>query len=83
MTLPLTVAPAAGVVNPAVSGVAAVPLRRVTDVLVLPVRPLASRTDAVSTCGPSATLAVFQGIATGPVDEVVVVPTARPATLSV
>ena len=41
------------------------------------------RTEAVSTCEPSATLAVFHGIETGPVDAVVMVPTVWPPTLSV
>jgi hypothetical protein len=64
---------------------AAVPpaLLTVTLRLTLPVWPAASRTLAVSTWLPLATLAVFHGIDTGPVDEVVDVATACPPTLSV
>lgn len=58
-------------------------LLTVTVRLALPVRPPASRTLAVSTRLPLATLAVFHGIDTGPVDEVVDVATVCPPTLSV
>ena len=61
----------------------AVPLRTVTVALSLPVLPAASRTDAVSTWLPSATLFVFHGIVTGPVEAVCMVATVWPATLSV
>jgi hypothetical protein len=58
-------------------------LLTVTVRLTLPVRPPASRTLAVSTRLPLATLAVFHGIDTGPEDDVVDVATVCPATLSV
>jgi hypothetical protein len=86
VTVPLTVASAAGLVNPTVSGggvVESPALLTVTVRLMLPVRFPASRTLAVSTRLPLGTLAVFHGIDTGPDDAVVVVPTACPPTLSV
>ena len=64
-------------------GGGAVPLRTVTVTLRLPVLPAASRTDAVSTRLPSATLLVFHAIITGPVEAVGNVATVWPATLSV
>jgi hypothetical protein len=85
VTVPLTVAPAAGLVNPTVrdggTGVVA-PLLTVTVRLVLPLRLAESRTLAVRTRLPLPTLAVFQGIDTGPVDVVVDDPTVCPSTLS-
>jgi len=64
-------------------GGGAVPLRTVTVTLPLPVWPAASRTDSVSAWLPSATLRVFHGILTGPVQAVCIVATVWPATLSV
>ena len=86
-TVPLTVAPAAGLVNAAVSagggGGGVPPLATVIAIDAAPVFPVASRALAVSVCAPSATAVVLQGSETGPVLAVVVVATAWPATVSV
>ena len=79
--VPLTVAPAAGLVNEAVSGCG--PFCTVTVLLVAPVLPVASRALAVSTVLPFDTDAVSHGIDTGPVLLVVWVPTTWAPTDSV
>ena len=85
--MPLTVAPAAGLVNDAVSagggGGGVPPLATVIAIDAAPVFPVASRALAVSVCAPSATADVLHGSETGPVPAVVVVATVWPATVSV
>jgi len=85
--VPLTVAPAAGLVNDAVSagggGGGVPPLATVIAIDATPVFPVASRALAVSVCAPSATEDVLHGSETGPVLAVVVVATVWPATVSV
>ena len=80
VTMPLTVAPSAGLVNEAVS--VAGPC--VTTVrFALPVLFTASRTLTVAVCVPPEAPAVFHGIEIGPFDVVFVVTTAAPSMLSV
>src|SRR5438309_12049492 len=80
-TLPLTVAPCAGVEKPAVS--CEEPFWTVTGMLPVPVLLLASRTDAVSVVGPSGVPVVIRGMLMGPVEVSVVVATGWPAAVSV
>src|SRR5215831_12260659 len=88
--MPLTVSPPVGSVTETVrlpvggGGVfVMVPLLTLTVTLLLPVLPAASRIDAVSVWLPSATLVVFHGIVTGPVEAVCMVPTVLPPALNV
>src|SRR6267378_2412833 len=81
VTVPLTVAPGAGVEKPAVSCEA--PFWTVTGMLPVPVWLLASRTDAVSAVGPSGVPVVIQGMPIGPLEVSFVVATVWPAALSV
>ena len=87
VTVPFTVAPAAGAENAALSGGGpgggVPPLATVTATDVSPVLPVASRTDAVSVCGPSGVTVVVHGNVTGPRLGVVVTATVAPATESV
>jgi hypothetical protein len=85
VTVPLTVAPSAGLVNDAArgGGGGGGPLAIVIGIEVAPVLPVASRALAVSVCGPSGALAVLHGMETGPVEAVVWVATVWPATESV
>src|SRR2546427_6515433 len=83
-TVPLTVAPAAGLVKAAVSGGLVPPplLLTVTPRVAVAVRPAPSRTVRPSVCAPSATLVVFHAN----VAEVAVpaaVKTCAPSTVSV
>jgi len=79
--VPLTVAPSAGVVKDALSGVG--PFCTTIVLLVDPVLPVASRTLAVSTVLPLGTVVVSHGIDTGPVLLVVWLPTTCVPTDSV
>ena len=81
VTVPLTVAPAAGLVNDAVRGCG--PFCTVIVLAAEPVLPAASRTVAVRVCEPLGTVVVSQGIDTGPVLLVVCVPTVWVPTVSV
>ena len=81
VTLPLTVAPCAGVEKPAVS--CEEPFWTVTGMLPVPVLLLASRTDAVSVVGPSGVPVVIHGMLMGPLEVSFVVATVWPAALSV
>jgi hypothetical protein len=92
--VPLTVAPAAGLVNAAVSvgvgvgvGVgdgagAVMPFRVVMVTVVAPVLPAESVTLAVSDCEPSATIFVSYAIDTGPRLAVVTEPMGLPPSVS-
>src|SRR2546426_7799531 len=66
VTVPETVAPAAGLVKDAVSGGGAPALLTTTLMVVLPVLPAASRTLAISGCEPLPAVRVSYGIDTGP-----------------
>src|SRR5712664_3139346 len=79
--VPLTVAPAAGLVIEADSGVG--PFCTTIAALLLPVLPVASRALTVSVCDPLATCVVSHGIEIGPVLLVVVDATFWAPTLSV
>src|SRR5256885_1511129 len=81
VTLPLTVAPCAGVEKPAVS--CEEPFWTVTGMLPVPVLLLGSRTDAVSVVGPSGVPVVIHGMLIGPLEVSFVVATVWPAALSV
>src|SRR5205823_4997502 len=81
VTLPLTVAPCAGVEKPAVS--CEEPFCTVTGMLPVPVLLLGSRTDAVSVVGPSGVPVVIHGMLIGPLEVSFVVATVWPAALSV
>src|SRR2546430_4810376 len=81
VTLPLTVAPCAGVEKPAVR--CEVPFWTVTGVLPEPVLLLGPRTDAVSVVGPSGVPVVIHGMLIGPFEVSFVVATVWPAALSV
>src|SRR5258708_3232470 len=81
VTLPLTVAPCAGVEKPAVN--CEEPFWTVTGMLPVPVLLLASRTDAVSVVGPSGVPVVIHGMLIGPLEVSFVVATVWPAALSV
>src|SRR5258705_5272463 len=81
VTLPLTVAPCAGVEKPAVS--CEEPFWTVTGTLPVPVLLLASRTDAVSVVGPSGVPVVIHGMLIGPLEVSLVVATVWPAALTV
>src|SRR5207253_1328843 len=81
VTLPLTVAPCAGVEKPAVS--CEEPFCTVTGMLPVPVLLLGSRTDAVSVVGPSGVPVVIHGMLMGPLDVSFVVATVWPAAIRV
>src|SRR5581483_10111291 len=85
LTVPLTVAPAAGVVNEAASvePPPPVPFWTVMGTLNEPVAPAESRTVSVSVCAPFGTLMLFQAAVTGPLDVLLVVDTVCPAMVSV
>src|SRR5438477_1257773 len=79
VTLPLTVAPSAGLVNEATS---CRPLATLTTRGVLPVWPAESRALAMTVVEPSTTFVVSHAIEIGPEDVSVVLPTTAPFTLS-
>src|SRR2546429_32965 len=78
VTVPVTVAPSAGLVNEAVYGFDTLTTRDA-----LPVAPEASRTLAVTVVEPLLTFVVSHGIEIGPEDVSVVLATCVPPTLSV
>ena len=80
-TEPLTVAPAAGLVNEAAS-VGVPPLDIVTDRVATPTLPTESRTVAVTVCAPSGTPRVSHAKEIGPDEVSFVVATVPPPTLS-
>src|SRR5262245_39283952 len=86
-TVPLTVDPDAGALTLAPSGVGfgggLLALLTLIEMLPEPVLPVASRAVAVSVWGPLGTVAESHGIETGPLLDVVVVATLRPATVRV
>src|SRR6266850_4812906 len=81
VTLPLTVAPCAGVEKPEVS--CEEPFWTVTGMLLAPVLLLASRTDAVSVVGPSGVPVVIHGMLIGPFEVSLVVATVWPPAVNV
>ena len=84
VTVPVTVAPAAGLVNEAPSGDPTPPplLLTVTPLVVVAVRPAPSRTVSPSVCGPSATVVVVHAnVAVAALPEAV--KTWPPSTVSV
>src|SRR5205823_6081647 len=82
LIVPLTSAPAAGVVNEALSGLGP-PFCTVTVRVAGAGPPLASRTDTVSVVGPFGVDVVIQGMLIGPFDVSLVVATTWPPAVSV
>jgi hypothetical protein len=81
VTVPLTVAPAAGALKPAASPAA--PFCTVTGMLREPVLPAGSRTKTVSVVGPSGVPVVSHGMLTGPFEVLLLLATGWPPALTV